>query len=218
MTHVDELALQQEPGQITCIPELSLNICNAYKFLGDYPEALEYAEKAVWSSGECIECLRRKLNQPIADQSDIQAQKKQEKMSQQYKTQIHLHIQGYQRKAQVYEITGNYQDAIREYGLAKNQVEENFGTKSPLFKQMVNAMSGANAAQKSQSYSGRQAPGGLISRGMSSSAKKLSPQVDTKKKKKSSPVGEVRQSQDSFDIRSSTSKSEEMSEYSKKTF
>ena len=81
-------------------------------------------------------------------------------------------------------------------------------------------MAGANASQKSQSYSGRQAPGGLFSRGMASSGKKSSPQVETRKKKRPSPVGEVRQSQDSIDIRSSTAKSEltsEMSEYSKKT-
>lgn len=54
MKHVDELALQQEPGQITCIPELSLNICNAFKFLQKYPEALDFAQKAVSSSTECI--------------------------------------------------------------------------------------------------------------------------------------------------------------------
>jgi hypothetical protein len=50
MGHVKALSKEQEPGSVTIIPELSLNICNANIYLKDYPEALLYAEQAIVSS------------------------------------------------------------------------------------------------------------------------------------------------------------------------
>jgi hypothetical protein len=50
MEHVDEIAIGQEPGSVTIIPELSLNICNAYIYLNQFTQALGYAQKAVTSS------------------------------------------------------------------------------------------------------------------------------------------------------------------------
>jgi len=50
MSHVRALSQEQEPGSVTIIPELSLNICNANIYLKDYPAALEYAEQAIVSS------------------------------------------------------------------------------------------------------------------------------------------------------------------------
>jgi hypothetical protein len=43
MEHVDILQLDQEPGSVTIIPELSLNICNAYIYLNDFEAALKFA-------------------------------------------------------------------------------------------------------------------------------------------------------------------------------
>ena len=50
MGHVKALSKEQEPGSVTIIPELSLNICNANIYLKSYHEALQYAEQAIVSS------------------------------------------------------------------------------------------------------------------------------------------------------------------------
>lgn len=62
MEHVRELSKEQEPGSVTIIPELSLNICNANIYLKDYQTALHYAEQAVVSSKQCVSSLERKLD------------------------------------------------------------------------------------------------------------------------------------------------------------
>ena len=41
--HVQILANHSEPGSVTIIPELGLNICNALNYIGNYPQALLYA-------------------------------------------------------------------------------------------------------------------------------------------------------------------------------
>lgn len=91
MKHVDRYAEEQEPGSVVIIPELSLNICNAYTYLNCYLEALEYAQKAVTSSDECIACLTKKLDQP----STSDPVKKAEEYRLLYESHVKLHIQGF---------------------------------------------------------------------------------------------------------------------------
>lgn len=66
MEHVDVLSQDQEPGSVTIIPELSLNICNAYIYLNEFDFALQFSERAIVSSEHCIINLTKKLDQPIA--------------------------------------------------------------------------------------------------------------------------------------------------------
>jgi hypothetical protein len=82
MEHVDVLAQDQEPGSVTIIPELSLNICNAFIYLSDYEKALLFSQKAIISSDQCIICLTKKLDQPIAQDPANAAE--QERLSQLY--------------------------------------------------------------------------------------------------------------------------------------
>jgi hypothetical protein len=44
------------------MPELSLNICNAYIYENNSLEALSYADVAIKSSSECIKVLQKKID------------------------------------------------------------------------------------------------------------------------------------------------------------
>jgi tetratricopeptide (TPR) repeat protein len=92
-THVQNLAGEREIGSVTILPELSLNICNAYIYEMNYHEAIKFANEAVKSSSQCIIQLTRKLDQPISDDPVIKTE--QERLSELYKSQVKLHIQGY---------------------------------------------------------------------------------------------------------------------------
>ena len=47
------------------MPELSLNICNAYIYENNYLEALSFAEVSIKSSSECIKVLSKKMEKKI---------------------------------------------------------------------------------------------------------------------------------------------------------
>lgn len=85
MEHVQQLAQNQEPGSVTIIPELSLNICNALTYLKEFKPALRHADEAVSSSKACISNLSRKMD----SQSD---KLEQERLTQLFISQINLHI------------------------------------------------------------------------------------------------------------------------------
>jgi hypothetical protein len=53
------------------LPELSLNICNAYIYENDNIEALQYANKSLKSSSQCIIFLKRKIKAINAKKDDI---------------------------------------------------------------------------------------------------------------------------------------------------
>ena len=64
LQHVEDLAKDQPAGSVTIFPELSLNICNALIYLKDFYRALDFADKAVVSSKQCIKSLKHKLEHP----------------------------------------------------------------------------------------------------------------------------------------------------------
>lgn len=47
------------------MPELSLNICNAFIYENNNLEALNYADIAIKSSSECIKVLQKKIDKKI---------------------------------------------------------------------------------------------------------------------------------------------------------
>lgn len=47
------------------MPELSLNICNAYIYENNSLEALNYADIAIKSSNECIKVLSKKIDKKV---------------------------------------------------------------------------------------------------------------------------------------------------------
>jgi hypothetical protein len=47
------------------MPELSLNICNAYIYENNYIEALSFADIAIKSSTECIKVLKKKMERKL---------------------------------------------------------------------------------------------------------------------------------------------------------
>lgn len=160
-THVQNLAGEREIGSVTILPELSLNICNAYIYEMNYHEAIKFANEAVKSSSQCIMQLARKLDQPISDDPVIKSE--QERLSELYKSQVKLHIQGYQARGRIYEKMNKFREAIREYTKAKAVVEQNFGTNNELFRDAVNQVTAANVNLKTQSYTGRVDGGGKFS-------------------------------------------------------
>lgn len=155
------MAGEREIGSVTILPELSLNICNAYIYEMNYHEAIKFANEAVKSSRQCIFQLTRKLDQPISDDPVIKTE--QERLSELYKSQVKLHIQGYQARGRIYEKMNKFREAIREYTKAKTVVEQNFGTNNELFKDAVNQVTAANVNLKTQSYTGRVDGGGVFS-------------------------------------------------------
>jgi hypothetical protein len=70
MQNVQILCDDQDRGSVTIVSELSLNICNAYNFLGNNQKALEFGFMAVRTAKECIAFLTKKLDQPMADKND----------------------------------------------------------------------------------------------------------------------------------------------------
>jgi len=72
LEHVGQLAAEQEPGSVTIVPELSLNICNAQIYLKDYPGALEFADRAVLSSKACVASLAKKLSASAESKSELE--------------------------------------------------------------------------------------------------------------------------------------------------
>lgn len=144
--HVQNLAGEREIGSVTILPELSLNICNAYIYELNYQDAIKFANEAVKSSSQCIFQLTRKLDQPISDDPVVKAE--QERLSELYKSQVKLHIQGYQARGKIYEKMNKFREAIREYTKAKTVVEQNFGTNNELFKDAVSQVTAANVNLK----------------------------------------------------------------------
>ena len=91
--NVEKLTRDQEPGSVTIIPELSLNICNAMIYLKNFNDALDYADQAVKSSKACINSLHTKLDH--LDQSGVDGKSEYQRLYQLFFSQINLHIQGF---------------------------------------------------------------------------------------------------------------------------
>jgi tetratricopeptide (TPR) repeat protein len=113
LDNVEKFAADQEPGSVTIIPEVSLNICNAHIYLKDNEHALIYAERSIESSKKCIYNLSGKLDG--LEKKDLQKGEEYQRLYQLFISQLHLLVQAYQAKGQAYERIDYFSEAIREY-------------------------------------------------------------------------------------------------------